>query len=704
MPAIFISYRRGDSQDVTGRIYDRLVARFSAKQVFKDVDSIPLGVSFPRHIQQVLSRAGVVLVIIGPGWLGASDGKGRRLDDPNDFVRLEVEAALRGGMPVIPILVSNAPMPPAGELPRSLQPLVARNGMAIRPDPDFNNDIGRLFAGLENLDKLLRVRQGPEEVKPSPVSFVLLPEDRKPRRAPNTPQEGNSRRPQAAVGPAPPRPLARGTTATWLAVGTVGLLLLAVGLWLALRPATVSSTPADGDLTAYNQPGRANNVHFGPDGPRAVLWPSIEDKRKHFARVYDVATGRPVSPPLAAEGVPISFASFSADGKRVVTATYAPAATARVWDAQTGQPLSPPVTHDSWIYSPAFSPDGRRVVTPCHGGKVRVWDAETGRDVFPPIRHDKTVMVATFSPDGNRLVTASYDKTARVWDANTGKPVSGPLKHEGEVRDASFSPDGTRVLTVSFDHTGRVWDATTGQPVTPPLKHDAQLQEGTFSPDGKRVATASWDQTARVWDAATGQPVTPPLKHEAALWMAWFSRDGKRLVTAGSDRTARVWDADTGRPVTPPLKHASVVCGAFLTPDGKQVITCTTSGPLLLWDLATGRELRRIVISTNGVSPVGKGAEREKEPDFKKGIGTSGPDPEVKRDIKDTGKPPPKPAVKEAIKKGAARFNPRPGMRAGQVVLDPLGMRFARCPPDSFTMQAPSDEQARYCGNCGLPL
>ena len=64
MPVIFISYRRSDSQDVTGRIYDRLVTKFERKQVFKDVDNIPLGVSFPMHLQQVISKASVVLVII----------------------------------------------------------------------------------------------------------------------------------------------------------------------------------------------------------------------------------------------------------------------------------------------------------------------------------------------------------------------------------------------------------------------------------------------------------------------------------------------------------------------------------------------------------------------------------------------------------------------------------------------------------------
>jgi hypothetical protein len=152
MPVIFISYRRTDSQDVTGRIYDRLVSKHSPKQVFKDVDNIPLGVTFPMHIKQMLMKANVVLVVIGPSWVSATDEAGRRrLEDPNDFVRLEVETALRSNIPVIPVLVSNARMPHANELPASLKSLTSRNGMAVRPDPDFNNDIQRLFSGIEHL-------------------------------------------------------------------------------------------------------------------------------------------------------------------------------------------------------------------------------------------------------------------------------------------------------------------------------------------------------------------------------------------------------------------------------------------------------------------------------------------------------------------------------------------------------------------------
>jgi hypothetical protein len=122
MRVIFISYRRSDSDDVTGRIYDALSSKFSEEQVFMDFDKIPLGVSFPQYLKSQLAKAEVVLVIIGPKWAEATDKQGRRrLDDPKDWVRVEVETALRSKIPVIPILVSRATLPKEDELPESLR-------------------------------------------------------------------------------------------------------------------------------------------------------------------------------------------------------------------------------------------------------------------------------------------------------------------------------------------------------------------------------------------------------------------------------------------------------------------------------------------------------------------------------------------------------------------------------------------------------
>jgi len=152
MHKIFISYRRDDSADVTGRINDRLRTHFAKDEIFTDVDNIPFGADFRSHIDEAVSQCQVLLAVIGRNWLTQKNARGGlRLHDQADFVRVEIESALRRKIPVIPLLVHGIEMPPVDELPESIQDLAFRNGVAIRRDPDFHSDMDRLISGVESL-------------------------------------------------------------------------------------------------------------------------------------------------------------------------------------------------------------------------------------------------------------------------------------------------------------------------------------------------------------------------------------------------------------------------------------------------------------------------------------------------------------------------------------------------------------------------
>ncbi len=150
MTKIFISYRRADSRKDAGRIYDRLVEAFGKDHVFKDVDSIPLGKDFRGVLREAVAQCDVQLAIIGRQWLDIKDEHGnRRLDNPGDFVRIEVESALqRDSCVVIPVLVDNAAMPRADELPPDLRELAYKNAAVVRDDPDFHGDVSRIIQAL----------------------------------------------------------------------------------------------------------------------------------------------------------------------------------------------------------------------------------------------------------------------------------------------------------------------------------------------------------------------------------------------------------------------------------------------------------------------------------------------------------------------------------------------------------------------------
>lgn len=145
--AVFLSYRRDDSSGYTLAIYQKLKEALGDDKVFMDLDDIPHGVDFSDHLEKVLGNATTVLIMIGESWLNASNEKGRRLDDPNDFVRLEVATALKRDVRVIPVLLKQAQMPNEAELPDDLQALSRRNAIRIHDD-QFESSIQKLVKSI----------------------------------------------------------------------------------------------------------------------------------------------------------------------------------------------------------------------------------------------------------------------------------------------------------------------------------------------------------------------------------------------------------------------------------------------------------------------------------------------------------------------------------------------------------------------------
>jgi hypothetical protein len=149
-PVIFISYRREDSGDAVARLSERLLEEFGAGSVFRDIDSIPIGSDFRSHLVAAVGRAAVCLVVIGPSWLTVSNDVGqRRLEQPDDWVRVEIETALQlnRGL-VVPVLTGKTDMPSGKDLPPSIADLSFREGQRLRGDPDFHNDATRLIERL----------------------------------------------------------------------------------------------------------------------------------------------------------------------------------------------------------------------------------------------------------------------------------------------------------------------------------------------------------------------------------------------------------------------------------------------------------------------------------------------------------------------------------------------------------------------------
>jgi hypothetical protein len=149
MPKIAISYRRSDSSAITGRIFDRLAAHYGKDSVFMDIDNIPFGTDFRAHIQAVWRETDILIVVIGPQWLGADATGAVRMSQESDPVRVEIEAAQARNLPLIPVLVDGAKMPGSTELPASFDDFAFLNAAEVATGRDFHPHLDRLIGAIE---------------------------------------------------------------------------------------------------------------------------------------------------------------------------------------------------------------------------------------------------------------------------------------------------------------------------------------------------------------------------------------------------------------------------------------------------------------------------------------------------------------------------------------------------------------------------
>jgi TIR domain len=181
MTKISISYRRKDSDAITGRIFDRLVAHYGAGAVFRDIDNIPPGYDFRKYISSALESTDILLAVVGPQWTGKTEGR-IRIHEVTDLVRIEIEAALRKDIPVVPLLIGNATMPDPSELPDGLKDFAFRNAVKVDALEDFDDHVKRL---IRNLDRLLETsahvqekvappaREPPPDIDEAPARSTL---------------------------------------------------------------------------------------------------------------------------------------------------------------------------------------------------------------------------------------------------------------------------------------------------------------------------------------------------------------------------------------------------------------------------------------------------------------------------------------------------------------------------------------------------
>jgi len=167
--SIFLSYRRGQTTDLTHRIADRLKDQFGREEVFVDIDNIPLGEKFPTYIKErIEAKCDVFLTVIGSDWLERDD---TTINSDRDFVRIEVRTALKSGVPIIPILAHGTAMPDASQVPSDIVPLLEHNGIRIDSDT-FGSQVDKLIRGIEQSLAETEVRRAAEQKRQQEAELV----------------------------------------------------------------------------------------------------------------------------------------------------------------------------------------------------------------------------------------------------------------------------------------------------------------------------------------------------------------------------------------------------------------------------------------------------------------------------------------------------------------------------------------------------
>ena len=257
---IYISYRREDAAPYAGRLYDRLAQQFGVDRVFMDTASISIGQSFGDVIASNLSRAGTMVVLIGPRWLGASDVDGRRrIDSADDFIHMEVASALMRDLLVVPVLVGGAQVPRQAELPPALAELAYRNSVELT-DARFQSDTDLLVSALERA-----VVREPSRSVPSfeaPATARPMPE---PRAA--FPRESPAQKAEPALAQQSKRP--------WGIVALAAALVVAAAAYWMFAGRAGTPTPEGTPVIKMSPAGpgaaefaRAEELYFGRNGKR----------------------------------------------------------------------------------------------------------------------------------------------------------------------------------------------------------------------------------------------------------------------------------------------------------------------------------------------------------------------------------------------------------------------------------------------------
>ncbi|MCG6138273.1 MAG: caspase family protein [Nostoc sp. LLA-1] len=239
------------------------------------------------------------------------------------------------------------------------------------------------------------------------------------------------------------------------------------------------------------------------------------------------------------------------------------------------------LTHDAWVTSVSFSPDGQILASGTADNRIQLWHSD-GSPLSTLAEHSDSVNSVSFSPDSQTLASASTDKTVKLWSRD-GKLLRTLIGHLHGVNSVSFSPDGKMIATGSNDNTARLWTRD-GNLLVTLVGHSRSINSVSFSPDGDTVASASDDGTIKLW-SLDGRLLKTLPAHTREVLDVIFSPDGQTIASASADQTIKLWSRD-GKLQRIIEGHDASVWEVRFSPDGKMIASASADKTIKLWTRA----------------------------------------------------------------------------------------------------------------------
>ncbi|KAL4067049.1 WD40-repeat-containing domain protein [Scleroderma yunnanense] len=256
------------------------------------------------------------------------------------------------------------------------------------------------------------------------------------------------------------------------------------------------------------------------------------------------------------------------------------------------------------VFTVSVSEDGKFVASGGLDGRIVMWCAQTGLKVTE-LLHSRIgkdselkstrsrIWSVVFSPDSKRIASASGDGVVSVWCALTGEQLAGPFfGHIGSIYALAFSPDGRKLVSGGNDGSIRIWDSYSGSLVLPFIQlHTDPVRSLVWAPDGKAIFTASHDSTIRCVEPSTGALLHIYGGNGGPICSLDTSHDGKLLVSASRDNSVRLWSTTNFQQIGAPIQHSDWINTVSLSKDGRYLATAGAGFDVYIWKLRINENL-----------------------------------------------------------------------------------------------------------------